>query len=372
MPEPSWLPDLRVCAWRTVSLDALSMPALTRHAESAHPADALVQSCQRLEAYGFGPCACGAPLSLRGRAALERLAAVTAGLDSVVLGEEQIAGQVRTAFREARGPLRAAADLALAAARDARAEFPARSHAGHLLDRALALRGIAREGRLLVLGAGALGRLVARRGAELGFDVLVAGRRDPGQGFAFVPLAGAADVDADVVAGCLGSGAGAIDPRGFRPARLFIDLGTPRNFVDVPGVPVVTLADMLEDEARRPHAMALRARLRESVVAALERRLSAASEDSSHPIGRFRLAAEHARREALDRALARHPRADAAAVDRALRSAVNRLLHPLTAELRRSGNLSLADRLAAAFERPPAGNPAHREPAPAGTAGTRR
>lgn len=370
MAEPSWLRDFRACAWRTVSLDAISMAALAAEVESGHPGDAIVRSCQRLEAYGFGPCSCGAPLRLAGREALGRLAAVAAGLESVVLGEAQIAGQVRAAFTSARGPLRAAADLALAAARDGRKSLPAQSHAGHLLDRALSLAGAAKRGRLLVLGTGALGRLIARRAAELGFEVTLSGRRDPGEGLPFVPLAEAPGVRADIVAGCLGSGAGAIDVRAFAAARLFIDLGTPRNFTSAPGAAIVTLADMLDDEARRPHAMALRARLRDTVETALERRLASATEDASHPIGRFRLAAEHARQQALARALARHPGADAAAVDRALRSAANRLLHPLTAGLRRTGNLSLAERLADGFERLAAEGPDHQQPAPAGTAGT--
>ncbi|MCL6506193.1 MAG: DUF2064 domain-containing protein [Bryobacteraceae bacterium] len=118
MESPSWLPEFRVCAWRVVSLDALTMAALEGDVRTAHPGAAIVTSCQRLEAYGFEPCVCGAPVRLDGRAALERLAGVAAGLDSVVIGEAQIAGQVRAAFRGTRGPLRAAADVALGPADD--------------------------------------------------------------------------------------------------------------------------------------------------------------------------------------------------------------------------------------------------------------
>ncbi len=368
---PSWLPDFRVCAWRSVSLDAVSMAALSRQVDSDHPGEAIIRSCQRLEAYGFDPCTCGAPVRLTGRAALGRLAAIAAGLDSVLLGEVQIVGQVRAAFRDARGPLRAAADLALAAAREAREALPAQRHAGHLLDRALSIASAPRNGRLLVLGTGALGRLIASRGAELGFQVTMAGRRDPGSGFPFVPLAEAPRTSADVVAGCLGSGAGAVDPRVFTPARLFIDLGTPRNFRDSPGATVVTLAQMLDDEAQRPHAAALRARLREAVEAALDRRLNSVTEDARHPIGRFRLAAEQARRAALERALARHPGADRDTVDRALRTAVNRFLHRVTVELRCPGNLNLAECLADAMDDASPLPTGRIQPEPAGIAGTR-
>jgi glutamyl-tRNA reductase len=317
-----------------------------------HPSDAIVQSCQRLEAYGFGDCDCDAPVRLGGRAALERLAEVAAGLDSVVLGESEIMGQVRQAFRETRGSLRAAADVALAAAREARRCFPVRSHAGHLLDRALSLAGLAPEGTLLVLGTGAMGRLVAQRGRELGFHVTVSGRRDPALGIPFLPLA---DLDrlpaGDVIVGCLGSGAGLIDPTRLPPARLIIDLGTPRNFSDA-AVPMLRLGDLLAAEAGRPHATALRSRLRHEVARVLEQRVARLSEDSGHPIGRFRRAAEDLREQALLRALATVPDADPGAVDRALRSALNRLLHDLTTRLRASADFelaaSLADRLEAA------------------------
>ncbi len=86
------LDDFRCCAWRTVSYRAAEMAAARADVEGMHTGDAIVTSCQRLEAYGFGPCACDAPDRLTGYAALERLAAVAAGLESVVLGEDQVTG----------------------------------------------------------------------------------------------------------------------------------------------------------------------------------------------------------------------------------------------------------------------------------------
>jgi glutamyl-tRNA reductase len=347
----SWLDDLRVCAWRTASLDAMAMAAVAGEVRQAHLADARVASCQRLEAFGLGPCGCDAPLRLTGKAALRRLADVAAGLDSVVLGEAQILGQVRAAFRDARGPLRAAADVALAAAREARRTFPRQSHAGHLLDRALALADRRPGGRLLVLGTGPVGRLVAGRGRELGFDVTMAGRSDPGLPCRFVPLTDLSAVDSvDVVVGCLGSGAGVISVRRLPHSGLAVDLGTPRNFAEPAGPAMITLADMLADENRRPHATALRGRLAEVVADSLDRRLARLSEDSQHPIGRFRLAAERARRTGLERAIRLHPGADAEALDRATRSAMNRLLHGLTEHLRTTGSDALALQLAEGLE----------------------
>ena len=351
MEGPSWLPGFRVCAWRVVSLDAVTMAALEGNVRTAHPGAAIVTSCQRLEAFGFGPCRCGAPVRLEGQAALERLAGVAAGLDSVVIGEAQIAGQVRAAFRGTRGPLRAAADVALAAARDARRAFPERSHAGHLLDRALATAQAQPGGRLLVLGTGAMGRLIAARGRELGFEVLLAGRRDPEIRVPFVPLIDVSSVGpVDVLAGCLGSGAGAVRLEALPPARLAIDLGTPRNFTGEPAGMLIRLADLLADESRRPHAVALRSRLAQAVRAAVDRRLARVTEDSQHPIGRFRLALERVRQAALAAALAEQPTADRDALDRTLRSAVNRQFHDLTEQLRRERAYDRALRLAAALE----------------------
>ena len=171
--------EFRCCAWRTVSYRAAEMAAARAEVEGAHPGDAIVVSCQRLEAYGFGPCECQAPDQLTGYAALERLAAVAAGLESVVLGEDQVMGQVRAAFRDTSGDLRAASDLAVGAARALRGATGFDGHSGHLLDKALRLSTMQPGGRLLVLGVGAMGKLIATRAVELGFDVTVAGRREP-------------------------------------------------------------------------------------------------------------------------------------------------------------------------------------------------
>lgn len=351
MSAPSWLASFRACAWGTASMHAADFAAVSAYAREVHPEDAIVESCQRLEVYGFGDCRCSAPARLDGWAALEQLATVAAGLDAVVLGELQIMGQVRMAFRGTRGSLRAAADVALAAAREARRTFPVRSHAGHLLDRALSEAGILPVGKLLVLGTGAMGRLIAQRGQELGFEVTVCGRRDPELNLPFLPIAQVASLPTvDVIVGCLGSAAGLIDPAVLPHARLIIDLGTPRNFAESTDVPIVRLEDLIGAEERRSHATALRARLRAELGSILSRRLARYAEDAAHPIGRFRKAAEELRRHALLLALDSAPDADREAVDRALRSATNRLLHDLTFALRTRRDLELAGKFANALE----------------------
>lgn len=330
------LRDLRCCAWRTVSYRATDMAAARALIEGAHPQEAIVASCQRLEAYGFGPCDCPAPERLTGPAALEHLAGVAAGLESVVLGENQVIGQVRAAFKTSPRELRRLADLAVGAARTLRSETCFDSHSGHLLDKALRLSTLAPGGRLLVLGAGAMGRLVAGRAAVLGFDVTVAARRAPDDlPFAFVELGRVPELPAlEVIVGCLGSGAGEIAPRALPTARLLIDLGTPRNFNAPSGPGVVAISDMLEDERQRPHAMARRAALRERLAAILHERAEAASMTSRSPVGALRAEIEAIRRAEVARSQRLYPGISAEVLDTITRSLIDKVMHAPTARLK--------------------------------------
>lgn len=350
------LADFRCCAWRTVSFRAAEMAAARAEIEGAHPQDAIVMSCQRLEAYGFGECACSAPDHLRGPEALQRLAAVAAGLDSVVLGEDQIMGQVRGAFAAVSTQLRSAGDLAIGAARALRAGTRYGSHAGHLLDRALRLSAVGPgHGTLLVLGAGAMGRLIAARGQELGFDVVVAGRRQPSGSFPwrFVNLGAAIELRrVDVLAGCLGSGAGEIALRVLPQARLVIDLGTPRNFVEPEGPGLVTIADLLASEERLPHSRARRAQLGARLGTLLDERLDHASTDSRSAIGRLRLEVESIRQRELARIRRLHPELPSELLDMITRSLLDQVFHAPTAKLRTWSDPELAEQVADLFAPP--------------------
>lgn len=378
--SPSWLAAFRVCAWPTISLGATDVAAIERDARLVHPDWALVNTCQRLEAYGLGDCSCDAPIRAIGEDALVRLASIAAGIESVILGEAQIFGQVRRAFADTQGPLRTAGDLALAAARETtRRHLPGTSNAGHLLDRALRIARLAGSGRLLVLGTGTMGRLVATRGRDLGFTVTVAGRTRPAWADAFVELGRVGELGRfHVIAGCLGSGAGLIHPRALPAASLLLDLGTPRNFVAVPEVHLITLEDLLADDANRPHAVALRRRLRGIVQAAVRRRLASLAEDSGHPLGRFRLAAWRLAQATMAPVTEGLSPAERACVERAIRSHLNRLLHPLTAALRAERADALALRLALDLEAalpvaapsPPAAHVGEEAPAATGNSGT--
>ena len=328
--------DLRCCAWRTVSFRATEMAAVRAEVEGAHPGDAIVVSCQRLEAYGFGSCECQAPDQLTGYAALERLAAVAAGLESVVLGESQVMGQVRAAFKDVDGDLRAASDLAVGAARSLRAATDVDSHSGHLLDKALRLSTMRPGGRLLVLGVGAMGKLIAERAAELGFDVTVAGRREPAAcAFPFIELGRVPGLPPfDVIVGCLGSGAGEIAPRVLPTARLLIDLGTPRNFSVPSGPGVIAISDMLEDETRRPHAAARRGKLRAQLGEILRERLAHLAVDSRSAVGALRAEIEAIRQAELVRYRKFHPDVPPEVLDAITRSLIDKVMHRPTARLK--------------------------------------
>ena len=271
-----------------------------------------------------------------------------------MLGEAQILGQGRRAFDSSGPALQQLGGVAIAAARELRSETAFESHAGHLLDRGLTLAGRAAQGRLLVLGTGAMARLVAERGAEIGFDeVVVAGRRRPARPIVgeFVSLGRiGALAPVTAIAGCLGSGAAAIPLGQLPPSELVLDLGTPRNFEGRAEARVITIAGLLSDEAQRPHAQARRGALRERLAELLDRRLAGQRETSATAVGTLRAAVERARRTELGRLQKRHPEIASETLDAMTRSLLNQILHAPTERLRALGDGELARELAALFE----------------------
>lgn len=326
---------------------------LIADARTAHPAATLVESCQRLEAYGPGCVGCGAPQRFAGAQALRHLAEVAAGLHSVVLGEAQILGQVRKALTEASGELQSVLAPAIAAGRALRRETDFDSHAGHLLDRALALAEREPGGRILVLGPGQMGRLVATRAQELGFaTVLVAGRKRPENlpaGVEYVPLGAIRGIEGlDVIAGCLGSGAGELGAADLPEAPLLVDLGTPRNFTPRPGG-LVTLADLFASEAKRPHAVRRRAELRTRIHAILDTKVADAGVDAASPVGALRAEVERVRRRELERMRRLHPDLPVSTLEALTRSLVNQLFHAPSERLKQSADPAFGRRVAELF-----------------------
>ncbi|MBO0689980.1 MAG: hypothetical protein J2P40_10465, partial [Candidatus Dormibacteraeota bacterium] len=147
-------------------------------------------TCHRVEVYGLGePPALEMPVRLEGEDAIRRLFRVTAGLESAVMGEDEILHQVREALAAARSRhpdgdtatvdprLARAFEEAIAVGRRARAG--SRAPKTDLAQRAiswLASRADLEGGRVLVAGTGVMGVALARAARAVGAEVVVAGR----------------------------------------------------------------------------------------------------------------------------------------------------------------------------------------------------
>ncbi len=159
---------------------------------------AVIRTCHRIEWYhgnaidqarilvdGGGRIPDGTT-TLSGPAVVERLVSLALGLESVVLGEDQVLHQLRRAVAEARargsfgGELALAFDRALHAGRLGRTWRPGRpnSVADLALRRGVALTGDVAERRVLVVGSGEMGRLALGAARRAGARVAITSR-DP-------------------------------------------------------------------------------------------------------------------------------------------------------------------------------------------------
>lgn len=330
------LEDFTCCSWDIPGLEREPLASLTGRIVAAHSDHGIVQTCQRIEVFGTDPCSCDGRRRV-GREALEHLAALAAGMESAVLGEAQVLGQVRTGV----GVLRRSVpwiDIALTAARKLRAEAGFQDSTGALLKLGLRLSGVAPSGTLLVLGGGAAGRDVARNGVGLGFErVVIASRRPlehPVSRVHWLPLPQIAALEGvRVVAGCLGAGADTLEPRALPVAESYLDLATPANF-GAAVQPRVSLADITanlrSDSADRARREALMRRLKELLAV----RLAAVGEDAVSPVGMLRVSAERVRRREAHRIARLHPELSPETIDTITRALVNQLLHPASVRLR--------------------------------------
>ncbi|HEY8815491.1 MAG TPA: NAD(P)-binding domain-containing protein, partial [Candidatus Dormibacteraeota bacterium] len=150
-----------------------------------HPGWILLSTCHRVELYGFGARPeLSAPLRIEtGRQAVRHLIRVASGLDSAIVGEDEVLHQVRAALAQARasrsvdGRLQRLFETAIAAGRRARAGRTASS--GTLAQRAvawLAEKSSLRGRVVLVVGAGRMGSSLAHSARLAGADVAVASR----------------------------------------------------------------------------------------------------------------------------------------------------------------------------------------------------
>jgi glutamyl-tRNA reductase len=316
-------------------------------------------------------------------AAARHLFEVAAGLDSAVLGEAEILGQVRTAWQVARdeGGARATLDLlfrrALRVGKRARTETAigrgtaSISHAAveMLSDR---LGSLARR-RVLVIGAGEMGAGVVAALHRAGADEIVVCNRTRQRGAHLAARFGgttigfdelpAALAECDVVLACAATDGSAVSSadlvtadRDGRPL-LIIDVAVPRSVArdvaEIRGVTVLDLDD-LRDWADR--GLALRAgeaeRVRAIVGEELDRFVVDVTARQAAPlVAQLHEQAENVRSGELARFASRLAVLDDSerdAVDALTRAIVAKLLHTPSVRLRHGAGTPQGERNAAA------------------------
>ena len=321
-------------------------------------------------------------------AAAAHLFAVAAGLDSVVLGESQILGQVRYAWERAREEEAAGARLsmlfrqALEVGKRARSETAIARGITSLSQAAVALASERLDSladrKVVVLGAGAMGAGLVDEvaGADVpGSQVVVANRtwaraeqlaeRAGGRAVTLDGLSAALG-DADLLLTSTGSTsvvvsasqlAEALAPRSGRPL-LIVDLGMPRDVdpaaADLPGVSLLGLADVeafvaARLDERRKEVAPVRSIVEDEVA----RWVDATTARRATPT----VTALHQRAEEIRTAeLARYrnrladlePR-EREAVEALTRSLLAKLLHDPTVRLKDNAGSAKGERLAGAL-----------------------
>jgi len=370
---------------------------------------AVLSTCQRTEVYATWPGEPDEPALLaalardrgipswvlrpvartyRGDAAARHLLRVASGLESFVLGETEIAGQVRAAAELSRAAGGADAELerlmdaAISASRkrQRRTSIPAatRSVAGMAVDEVTRSNGGTLAGqRLLVVGAGQVASIAVARAVELGAVVTVCNRtprhahRFAAAGAAVVDFAGLADCLAASDVAILGTTAPhpLVDTHLLRSARAadarqltLVDLSMPRN-VDpavraLPWVRLIDLADLRSDGT--PEAGDLvhdLAAAEEIIEAELQRYLRwLAGRSAAAALRRMRSGAEGIAREELARIAGDLPPEIRSSMEQVLLKTVHRLVHKPTLELRAAAAAhdgGLVDVLASLFDPAP-------------------
>ncbi len=318
--------------------------------------------------------------------AVAHLFAVTAGLDSAVLGEGEILGQVKVAWHRARdeGAAGPALNLlfrhAIEAGKRARTETAIARNTTSVAQAAVALATDRLDSlvgkRVLVLGAGDMGEAMALGLAKAGVsDVAVANRtweravelagRTAGRAVRLDDVA-AAMADVDVLLSSTGAASPLLEvddlrdivaARSARPL-LIVDIAVPRDIDPAVGsLPGVTLLDMDDlrafaeagTDARKREVSAVQAILDDEV----ERYLGATSAREVAPmIVALRERAEAVRRRELDRVRNRLEGLDEIqldAVEHLTRGIIGKLLHEPSVALKDAAGSPRGDRLVAAL-----------------------
>jgi glutamyl-tRNA reductase len=325
--------------------------------------------------------------SLRGPDAAEQLFRVTAGLDSMILGEAEVQGQVKRAYELALVEGATGAVLnrlfrgALAAGKRARAETGISERAMSIPSVAVELAqhtlGDLTERRVLVVGAGETAELTARALATRGVEaVFIANRRYDraiglaerfgGRAVRFEDLPEQM-IAADIVVASTSSPHHVIEQdallevmsaREGRPL-LLIDLAVPRDIQpecrEVPGVALHDMDDLQRLVERNASGREAEAKRAEVVLRAelgrFERWL--ATQDVTPTISALRARGD----EIVERVLAENENrwegvtdADRTRIQAMARSIASRLLHEPTLRLKRAGEEDVYAKVAALRE----------------------
>ena len=314
--------------------------------------------------------------------AAAHLFAVAAGLDSMVVGERQIAGQVKQAMEVAREEGTARRVLqrlfrqAVTVGRRVRSESRITEGASSMVDVGLAAVADRRArplagARVAVVGAGDLGGLAVRRVADLDPGFVTVWNRSPDKAVRLAAKLGdavphrvetslpAALADAEVVVCTTGAAEPVLDldlvtatlaGRGADGAVVLLDLGVPRN-VDpacaaLPGIDLIDVSDVrrLADRGHTGTVLAeARAIVEEEVLDFVAWTRSAEVEPT---IRALRGRAEDVRQGELERLRGRLASLDdqqRQAVDALTRGIVNTLLHHPTVRLKELADLGGVD-----------------------------
>ena len=313
-------------------------------------------------------------------AAVEHLFAVSSGLDSMVLGETEILGQVRDAWELARteGAARSTLNLlfrhALEVGKRARTETSiaqgtasvshaavdlAREHLGSLEGRSVTVVGAGAMGEGIAVALRAAGDVavtVVNRTPERGRTVA---DRTGGRLLGFEALAGAIAAS-DLVLTCTGAASPVITGDLVAHRRddnplLIIDIAVPRDVAsDVASLDAVTVLDLDDLKAWANRGMEQRTAEVESVRAivrgAVDRYALDASAMQAAPLvsalrGRF----EEIRSAELERHRARLDDATAETIDLVTRQLIAKLLHDPSVRLRSEAGTPTGARIAAAI-----------------------
>lgn len=317
-------------------------------------------------------------------AAVMHLFDVAAGLESAVLGESEILGQVRGAWEtaQAEGGAKATLNLlfrhAIETGKRARTETSIGQHTASVshaaVDMAIERLGSLHGSRVLVVGAGDMGEGVAVALSGAGATHITVTNRTEARaqqladrvGGTVVPFAhlGAALREADVLLTCTGAGSIIVDHELVAAARdgvesplLVVDIAVPRDVAaDVEQLPSVTLLNLddLRDWAAR--GLALRAAEAQHVRAIVSEEverfgMEATARQAAPLVAQLHSQAELVRQAELERfakRLASLEPGQRDAVEALSKGIVAKLLHQLSVRLKDDAGTPQGERNAAA------------------------